>query len=304
VTRTLHQQVVFEPPPTSDDGPLLVEADANQLQQALVNLALNARDAVAQRQARPEGAAAPTAVHFRLRRLTTAHERPAFPQNVPPGDFVVLEVEDRGAGMTPEVLNQALDPFFTTKGVGQGTGLGLPMVFGIVQGHHGALTIDSAPGVGTCVGIYLPRLARAPAEADEPAGAAESGEPEAAPGRTILVVDDEESVRDVVRRFLEIAGHRVHEAESGRDALEWLNKGRAADLVVLDLMIPREDAAATLQGLRRKRPGLPVLLCTGLPQAEPAPALLSRPSVSLIRKPFRMNELWSAVRLALASDSR
>src|SRR4029077_9016468 len=103
-------------------------------------------------------------ITFRVREAVLAAERPAFPQSVPPGSYAQVEVEDRGTGMSAEVLNQALDPFFTTKEVGQGTGLGLPMVFGIVQGHQGWLTIDSAPGRGTCVSISLPRLVPRPGE--------------------------------------------------------------------------------------------------------------------------------------------
>src|SRR5262249_8283994 len=158
----------------------------------------------------------------------------------PPGDYVLLQVEDEGGGMPPEVLNQALDPFFTTKEVGKGSGLGLPVVFGIVQGHQGVLTIDSVAGRGTCVSLYLPRLARGPGAGRRPARARDAGvvEPEAAPGRSILVVDDEEAVLDVVRRFLEIAGHRVTCAASGRAALERLAAGGPTDLVILDLMMP------------------------------------------------------------------
>ncbi len=147
-----------------DGGPMLVEADANQLQQALVNLALNARDAIRERRTAPphpasESEPAPPSdpVTFRVRHEVLADERFGFPQHVPPGDYVVLEVEDQGCGMSPDVLNQALDPFFTTKEVGQGTGLGLPMVFGIVQGHQGFLTIESTRGCGTCIRLYLPR---------------------------------------------------------------------------------------------------------------------------------------------------
>ena len=203
--------------------------------------------------------------------------------------------------MTPDVLNQALDPFYTTKEVGQGTGLGLPMVFGIVQGHQGWLTIDSTPGQGTCVSIYLPRLTPLPGgdcgrpSFREPACAP----PEAAPGRSILVIDDEEAVLDVVRRFLEIAGHQVATATSGPLALEMLGGGRAVDLVILDLMMPREDVPATFRRLRQRWPDLPVLLCTGLAEMSPAPELLLNPMVSLIRKPFRMEDLWKAVGQAL-----
>src|SRR5262249_41879619 len=159
---------------------------------------INARDALV----------SPAPIVFRVYGKELTVEKAAFPDPVPPGDYVVLEVVDTGTGMTPEVLNQALDPFFTTKGVGQGTGLGLPMVFGIVHGHRGFMTIDSRPGAGTKVAIYLPRLAE-PAATQELAGVRpgfEAGqilEPENVPGRNILVVDDEEAVLDVVCRFLE-----------------------------------------------------------------------------------------------------
>jgi two-component system, cell cycle sensor histidine kinase and response regulator CckA len=125
----------------------VAEVDSSQMQQALVNLAHNARDAT------PDG----SSIVFRLHRSVIEQSTPGFPDAVPPGDYVVLEVADNGAGMTPEVLNQALDPFFTTKDVGQGTGLGLPVVFGIVHAHQGFLTIETAPEKGTAVAIYLPR---------------------------------------------------------------------------------------------------------------------------------------------------
>jgi PAS domain S-box-containing protein len=301
VQRTLHQEVVVDVAAGADEGLLVVEADANQLQQALVNLALNARDAVRDRPV-PAGEQPPP-ITFRLRHAVLAAEQPGFPQRVAAGDYVVLEVQDEGTGMTAEVLNQALDPFFTTKEVGQGTGLGLPMVFGIVQGHQGYLTIDTAPGVGTRVGLYLPRLVQS-ADAERTAlldRDAEVLEPEPTAGRSILVIDDEEAVLDVVRRYLQIPGHYVTCATSGHEALELLANGRPADLIILDLMMPREDAATNFQRLRLRRPGVPVLLCTGLPQADPVPELLRCPGVSLIRKPFRMNQLWHAVKQALAS---
>jgi two-component system cell cycle sensor histidine kinase/response regulator CckA len=280
-------------------GPsLVVSGDANQLQQALVNLGLNARDAVIVDPAPPT----PCDVTFRVRSCVLAEELKAFPQNVPSGDYILVEVEDRGSGMTPEVLGQAIDPFFTTKEVGQGTGLGLPMVFGIVQGHHGHLTIDSAPGRGTRVGLYLPRLESLPAggAGAPPFEAGQVFEPETTPGRTILVVDDEEAVLDVVCRFLEIAGHRVVGVSNGQDALEHLRRGRDVDLVILDLMMPREDGVRTLERVRQQWPRLPVLLCSGLPQAEPLPASVAALSAGLLRKPFKMNELWWAVRKALS----
>ncbi len=294
VRHTLRLEVSLEVQADGPDGePLSALADGNQLQQVLVNLALNARDAMNQ----------PTAVAFRLRHCVLLGELPAFPENVPAGDYVVLEVEDHGPGMAPEVLNQALDPFFTTKEVGQGTGLGLPVAFGIVHGHQGFLTIDTESGRGTKVGLYLPRLVGAVAERGLEFEAGQVLEPESVPRRSILVVDDEEAVLDVVRRFLEIAGHQVLAVTNGQAALALLQAGRAVDLVILDLMIPREEGARTFASLRQQRPGLPVLLCTGLLQADPAPLLLQQPEVGLLRKPFRMNELWYAVNQALAATA-
>src|SRR5262249_29144788 len=138
----------------------------------------------------PHHPTTPPPVVFRLRHLVLAVESLAWPQNVPAGDYVLLEVADRGSGMTTEVLNQALDPFYTTKEVGQGTGLGLPMVFGIVQGHQGYLTIDSAPRQGTSVRLFLPRLIGGRSAGVEPAfEAGQVLEPETQPGHNILVID-------------------------------------------------------------------------------------------------------------------
>ena len=307
VSRTLYQEVVVDlPPDERAAATLVVEADANQLQQALVNLALNARDALLTPSAKTATAPeTPQPIVFRLRSELLDHEQAVFPQAVPPGDYVVVEVEDRGSGMSAEVLTQALDPFFTTKEVGQGTGLGLPMVFGIVQGHQGYLTLDSAPQRGTRVGLYLPR-ARVSADSVDPpshSNEAESVEPEAALRRFILVIDDEEAVLDVVRRFLEIAGHEVACVSSGQEGLDLLNGDRPCDLIVLDLMMPREDVLTLFQRLQQRRPGVPVLLCTGMPEAEPAPELLRRGAAGLIRKPFRMDELWHAVKQALLTPT-
>jgi two-component system, cell cycle sensor histidine kinase and response regulator CckA len=314
VTRTLRQEVGVEIEADNAETPLAVEADPNQLQQAMVNLALNARDALAPRESPPPDESAPASpsspppaasIVFRLRTDKMAEARAAFPQSVPVGDYVLLQVEDHGGGMTPDVLNQALDPFFTTKEVGQGTGLGLPMVFGIVQAHQGWLTIDSTPGQGTCVSIYLPRLTPTPGGECRSPSVRETVDvsPEAATGRSILVIDDEEAVLDVVRRFLEIAGHQVFVATSGREGLELLGGGKAVDLVILDLMMPREDATATFRRLRQRWPSLPVLLCTGLAEMSPAPELLLNPLVGLIRKPFRMDDLWKAVGKSLGEAS-
>ncbi len=310
VARTLRQEVALDLP--DESAPLLVEADANQLQQALVNLALNGRDAMLARpneEGRELGAGHDKIV-FGLRRAVLNEPRPGFPQRVPPGDYLVVEVRDHGCGMSQEVLNQALDPFFTTKEVGQGTGLGLPMVFGIVQGHHGFLTLDSTPGAGTCAGLYLPRHVDRPATRPAAEGSAVGGsfggevfEPESAPGKSILVIDDEEAVLDVVRRFLQIAGHRVTCASSGQEALSVSANGQAIDLIILDLMMPREDVGTTFQRLKVHYPGAPILLCTGLAAGGPE-QFPHAGAAGILRKPFRMNELWYAVTEALREGDK
>jgi two-component system, cell cycle sensor histidine kinase and response regulator CckA len=291
VERSLNIEVLLdvEAPPAGQTWMAL--ADSNQLQQVLVNLTLNARDAMPKPQ--------PAPVLFRLRRRVFAGDFPAFPQNVSAGEYVVIEVQDKGTGMTPEVVTQALDPFFTTKEVGQGTGLGLPVAFGIMTGHQGFLTLTSEPGKGTTVALYLPRLLQN--TPDPTAANVVVLEPEASLRRRILVVDDEEAVQDVIRRFLEIAGHHVLCATSGQAALGILRE-QPIDLVVLDWMIPKEDGRANFQLLREARPALPILLCTGLVHTEQASDLLREEGVALLRKPFRMNELWYAVNNALQTD--
>jgi PAS domain S-box-containing protein len=276
--------------PRRPDTPWMALADSNQLQQVLVNLCVNARDAMARRPAAP--------IVMRLRHRVLTSELAAFPQNVRPGEYVVIEVEDRGVGMSSEVLSQALDPFFTTKEIGQGTGLGLPVAFGIMTGHQGFLTIDSRLNEGTSVRLFLPPLTEvsgSPAMLDSVAVL----EPENAPSRHILVVDDEEAVTDVIRRFLAIAGHQVTCVTSGEAALDFLQDRPPIDLVILDLMIPREDGAANYRKLRERCPELPILLCTGLVPGTEVDVLREEETVALLRKPFRMNELWHAVNSCL-----
>jgi PAS domain S-box-containing protein len=296
VQRSLCMDVRLDVQPLGPDGkPLAAMADDNQLQQVLVNLALNARDAQSE----------PSALTFRLRQEVLSGELTGFPEHVPAGDFVVLEVQDTGCGMSAEVLNQALDPFFTTKEVGKGTGLGLPVAYGIVHGHQGYMTINSAPGKGTRVSLYLPRLVGAAVTRHKPV-VTDGGhvvEPDQVPARKILVVDDEQAVLDVMRRFLEIAGHEVICLHDGDEALNLLSAGEAVDLVILDLMIPREDGVTTYRRIRQHWPIIPVLLCTGLLQSGAAPQLMKEGAAGLLRKPFRMNELWYAVNQALSHDA-
>ncbi|MGF1578493.1 MAG: response regulator [Gemmataceae bacterium] len=352
VSHTLHADVELHlPPRSSKEEPLRALADANQLQQVLINLALNARDAIATRKALEEtansehgtgnreqrtrervGAAsdhdmlgpnrqehtdpvslflnlssltplsyssqANATIRFSLQHRLLSGEMPGFPEHVPAGNYVVIEVQDNGVGMSTEILTQAFDPFYTTKGVGLGTGLGLPVAFGIVRAHQGFLIVETSPGVGTCVTVFLPRLVT---EMDHPQAfeQAEVLEPEKVVQRRILVIDDEAAVLDVVRRFLEIAGHQVLWVTSGKEACALLQEDTPVDLAILDLMIPREDGVENLRHIQRIRPNLPILLCTGLLQTETLENSPTGKAVRILRKPFRMNELWYAVNQAL-----
>src|SRR5262249_28664780 len=289
---SLNIEVVIEAETPGSDEAWMALADANQLQQVLVNLSLNALDAMPKPQPAPVG--------YRLCHRLFIGELPALPQNIPPGDYLVVEVRDRGRGMTPEVMSQALDPFFTTKDIGQGTGLGLPVAFGIMSGHQGFLTITSEAGQGTSIGLYFPRLRRS--APDPVASNVTVLEPEVSPQRHILVVDDEQAVRDVICRFLGIAGHDVVGAANGQAALRCL-QDHPVDLVVLDWLIPNEEGRTNFNLIRQARPGIPILLCTGLVHAEQAAEMLGEGAVDLLRKPFRMNQLWHAVNNSLQGTS-
>jgi CheY-like chemotaxis protein len=287
VTRSLRVPVHVDVEPTPA-GPLLVEGDFGQLQQALVNLALNARDAQ-----KP-----PASITFRLRPECLSAARPGFPQSVPPGDYVVLEVVDKGSGMPSDVLAQSLDPFFTTKDVGRGTGLGLPVVFGIVHAHQGFLTIDSVPGQGTRVGLHLPRLTAAPPADPLPVPDA-SAVPDLSTlgGRRVLLIEHDPAILEVLRRLLESAGHRVLSAAKKSEALTHLDKEPSIALVVLDLALP-DSAAALFRQLVQRRAGLPVLLSGNAPVNEVAP-LIAAGAAGVIAKPFQAPDLLRAVEQAL-----
>ncbi|HEY5997042.1 MAG TPA: ATP-binding protein, partial [Candidatus Deferrimicrobiaceae bacterium] len=250
-----------------------VEADLGQLEQVVVNLAVNARDAM------PGGG---------LLRIETANVESAEPirqgdeEPLPPGRYVSLSVTDTGCGMPEEVRRKAFEPFFTTKEVGKGTGLGLSMVYGIVAQSRGRVAIESVPGKGTTVRILLPRV-DGPAERD---GRDERRRPEKGTG-AIVVVEDEEPVRRLMVRILEEHGYRVAEASDGIEGLRLLESGsQPCDLLVADMVMPRMGGIELAERVRLLRQDLRVLFVSGYSETPLPGPEAERSGAAFIQKPF------------------
>jgi PAS domain S-box-containing protein len=251
-------------------APGLVRADRNQLEQVLLNLILNARDAM------PDGGEVS---------IETGGD----------GDAVVLAVRDNGTGMDPETLRRAFEPFFTTKEIGQGTGLGLSVVHGIVSQSGGQIHAESAPGGGTTFVLRFPVEGASLQPAEQPPSA---GSPDA--GAVVLVVEDDEVVRRMTARALSEAGYTTMEAEDGQAALDLIGTSDPLDLVVADLGMPRMDGYQLARRLRTDLPGLPVLLISGHVHEDPE-AETGAPW-PLLRKPFPPEELVRRVTELLAAS--
>ncbi|WP_336487240.1 response regulator [Methylobacterium nigriterrae] len=247
-----------------------VQVDSDQLELAILNLCINARDASS------EGGTIT---------ITTAPEWVSDDPELEPGEYVRITVADSGTGIPPEILQRVCEPFFTTKAVGQGTGLGLAMVFGLAQQSKGRLRIESVVGRGTRVELVLPRT-EAAVDAEQPA-IAEA--PVATRSASILVVDDDAEVRHVTASFLNDFGYRETEAADGAAALELLERG-AFDLVVADLAMPGMSGAELAATVRRRWSNLPVLILTGHADAMQIPD-----DVPVLTKPFGSAELAARV---------
>ena len=260
-------------------------ADANQLELAILNLAINARDAM------PDGG--------RLT-VTTAPAQPSWNGEAVPmiGEFVSVTVADTGTGMSPNVLERAFEPFFTTKGVGKGTGLGLSQVYGIAKQSGGTVTIDSVSGRGTTVRILLPRAAHAAAK--QPGGDIRRAGAAASTGAqraTVLVVDDDADVRRSLADSLDALGYQVLEAEHGQAGLEALARDPAPDVMILDFAMPGLTGAEVAQEALRRRPDLPILIATGYADTSSLEGELRK--LRLLRKPFHVQTLADAIEEAL-----
>ncbi|MFT5432116.1 MAG: two-component system cell cycle sensor histidine kinase/response regulator CckA, partial [Myxococcota bacterium] len=259
-----------------------VEGDATQLQQVVMNLCLNARDAM------PDGGTLTIETSLcDSATLATAHG-PIWR----PGPFVRLMIRDTGIGMTKETVHRVFDPFFTTKEKGKGTGLGLALVYGVIKNHGGCVDVQSTPGGGASFQCYLPASDALPAALDTPVAVPAVGRRSGC----ILVVDDDQVVRSLVRDILEPHGYRVLLAEDGLAAVELFGVRHAEiDLVILDMLMPRMDGLQAYFAMRDIDPALRVVLCTGYSQDHRAGELLRTGAVGFLRKPYDPAELLAAV---------
>ena len=261
----------------------LIRCDPHQLENALLNLAINARDAM------PDGGQLTI-------ETADANLDPASvaSRDMAPGRYVAISVTDTGSGMTPEVAARAFDPFFTTKPIGMGTGLGLSMIYGFAKQSGGQACIHTEPGLGTTVRLYLPCLPGVADAAQQPGPAADLRR--ALHDGTVLVVDDEPVVRMLVVEVLEELGYAAIEASDGPSALRLLERGARIDLLVSDVGLPGGINGRQLADAARvRRPGLKVLFITGFAESAAVGNGAMEAGMEVLTKPFAMDALAAKV---------
>ncbi|MGE0813548.1 MAG: ATP-binding protein [Vicinamibacterales bacterium] len=271
-----------------------VRVDPGQIEQVVLNLAINARDAM-----REGGALEIATANFRLD-APWAH--PSLPVRVPPGHWVLLSVRDTGCGMDEDTAAQAFEPFFTTKDASEGSGLGLSMVYGIVKQSGGYTWIDTAPGAGTAVHVLLPAVdgQAVPLADRRPGTSAPASRPA---GASILLVEDDPEVRGLFTRFLESAGYTVHEAADGGLALDAFERhGGAFDLVISDVLMPNISGLALMRAIRLRRPDVKVLLVSGYADELEA-GTTQAPHTVLVHKPVTRQVLLDRVEALLSGGA-
>ena len=259
------------------------EADPNQLESALLNLVLNARDAM------PDGGMLMIETFNRHldREFTNAYE------NLLPGDYVVLSVRDTGCGMPENVISRAFDPFFTTKPIGQGTGLGLSMIYGFSKQSHGHVAIESQVGDGTTVQLFLPRYQGAE---QQEAPALPNDTPQAREGETILLVEDDPAVRALVSQVLSELGYAYVEAGDAAGAIPILESSQRIDLMISDVGLPGMNGRQLADIGRQLRADLKVLFITGYAENASARSGFLEEGMQMITKPFAFDQLTAKVR--------
>ena len=263
----------------------IVNADTGRLQQALLNLTLNARDAI------PEGGV----ISFQLSHMEVRADAPPY-RDMPAGSWILLSVSDTGTGIPPEVLPHIFEPFYTTKPIGEGTGLGLSQVYGIIKQHDGYIDVQSTPGQGTTFLIYFPVISAPDSETVAERQAADfQGN-----GETILVVEDDEAARNALGETLLRMNYNIVLAEDGAQALELFTAARdRIALVISDVVMPRIGGMELFRELRKLNPEVRALLVTGYPLGRDTRELLEAGKAGWIQKPFDSRTLGTRIRLML-----
>ena len=265
-----------------DEALMPVMADPTQLEVAILNLAINARDAM------PDGGV----LTFSSRTLDVAGDA-----ELEDGEYVQLCISDTGTGMPPEVVERAFEPFFTTKEVGKGTGLGLSMVYGMARQSGGAARIESRPGEGTAVKLLF-RKAEGDAAKDAAATADQAPPDAGMQTASVLVIDDDPDVRAFIAAALEEHGYRVREAGDGKEGLAEIERDKP-DLVIVDFLMPGLSGAEVARRIRAKLPKQPILFVSGYSETDAVKR--TAPDAPLLTKPFRADALAKAVRAALTN---
>ncbi|MDP2807001.1 MAG: response regulator, partial [bacterium] len=271
-------------------NPAVILGDHSQLENALMNLGINARDAM------PEGGKLIYSTD-----LINLDEEYILQHNykIKPGPYIQISVDDTGSGMTGEVKNHLFEPFFTTKEKGRGTGLGLAGVYGCVKNHGGSIEVYSELGRGTSVKLYLPLYADL-----KNSGEQDLVQPQSLPGAagtgSIMIVDDEDMIRTIAAQILKTAGYHVHACADGQEAVElYSRQHQNIDLVIMDMVMPRLDGREAFAKMREINPKVRVLLSSGFSEEGDAQAILQDGALGFIQKPYRSAELLLRVQQAL-----
>lgn len=280
--RDIQIEVTLEPD-------LHVSGDANQLHQVLMNLLINARDAM------PKGGRITIAAGS----LELSEEELVTLPGLMPGLYCLISVTDTGAGMDERTRRRAFDPFFTTKPRGEGTGMGLAIVYGIIRNHGGHIEVESAVGKGSSFRVFLPATS-APAAAAGVAPIPQLGHTRGVAVGLVLVVDDEAIVRKSTRRLLEGMGYGVLLAADGDEAVDLYRKHREmVSLVLLDMIMPRMSGADTFHALREVEPKVKILLTSGYAEHASVRALIAAGAVGFLPKPYEATTIANAIKRAL-----
>ncbi|HNP59390.1 MAG TPA: response regulator [Nitrospirales bacterium] len=285
--RTIHKMITFRTDLSATKPYVL--GDPNQLYQILMNLGVNACDAMGER----------GELLVQTSNETVTQEYASRVPGLHAGDYVVIRVTDTGTGMSLETQRHIFEPFFTTKGRGQGTGMGLAMVYGIVKNHRGYIGVTSSPGCGTTMRVYLPDALCASLK-DAPV---QTTKPSHGTGH-IVVIDDEKDVGEAAQAILEFLGYQVTVVLNGKEALKICRDLTVpVDVVLLDMVMPEMSGATCFEELRAIRPDLKVILCTGYDRNHAVQDLLNQGVVGFIQKPYDVDELAHACQIVLRDDN-